>query len=190
MEDFDFFYQIYVNYRNILNIIKKINKIIINKNMKNEEHIPSQIENFYDEFEDCSFNLSNVFNRINKAIKTISEDNKQLKMEVETIKKECETLKIENKRLNERVRVLEKGYKDLKEHLKCPITECTMSSPVITPYGFTYEENEIKNWLKKSNTDPMCRNPLAEEQLVKNIGLKKVIETCDDIKKQEEKNNK
>lgn len=62
-----------------------------------------------------------------------------------------------------------------------------MKSPVITPYGFTYEESEIKDWLKKSNTDPLNRGPLTEAQLIRNIGLEKVIENYNDIKKKEKK---
>ena len=155
MEEFDFFYQIYKNYQSILNNIKKINNIIKNKNMENGENITKQINKFYSGFEDCSFNLSSIFNRLNKKVEKLSMDNEilkkkyetikvecdTLKVECEALKVECETLKVDNKKLNDRVMVLENGYKDLKMHLKCPITECLMKSPVITPYGNTYEES-------------------------------------------------
>ena len=184
MEEFDFFYQIYKNYQSILNNIKKINNIIKNKNMENGENIAKQIDKFYSGFEDCSFNLSSIFNRLNKKVEKVSMDNEILKKKYETIKVECETLrgefetlrgecdtlrgecdtlKVDNKKLNDRVTVLENGYKDLKMHLKCPISECLMKSPAITPYGFTYEESEIKDWLKKSNTDSLNRGPLTED---------------------------
>ena len=125
--------------------------------MENGENITKQIDKFYSGFEDCSFNLSSFFNRLNKKVEKVSMDNEILKKKYETIKVECETLKVDNKKLNDRVTVLENGYKDLKMHLKCPISECLMKSPAITPYGFTYEESEIKDWLKKSNTDPLNR---------------------------------
>ena len=201
MEEFDFFYQIYKNYQSILNNIKKINNIIKNKNMENGENITKQINKFYSGFEDCSFNLSSIFNRLNKKVEKLSMDNEilkkkyetikvecdTLKVECEALKVECETLKVDNKKLNDRVMVLENGYKDLKMHLKCPITECLMKSPVITPYGNTYEESGIKNWLKKSNTDPLNRAPLTEAQLFRNIGLENVIENYNHIKKKKEK---
>ena len=109
--------------------------------MENGENITKQINKFYSGFEDCSFNLSSIFNRLNKKVKKLSMDNEILKKKYETIKVECETLKVDNKKLNDRVMVLENGYKDLKMHLKCPITECLMKYPVITPYGNTYEES-------------------------------------------------
>ena len=152
--------------------------------MENGENITKQINKFYSGFEDCSFNLSSIFNRLNKKVEKLSMDNEILKKKYETIKVECETLKVDNKKLNDRVMVLENGYKDLKMHLKCPITECLMKSPVITPYGNTYEESGIKNWLKKSNTDPLNRAPLTEAQLFRNIGLENVY---NHIKKKKEK---
>lgn len=79
MEEFDFFYQIYINYKSILNNIKKINNIIKNKNMENGENITKQIDKFYSGFEDCSFNLSPIFKRLNKKIEKVSMDNEILK---------------------------------------------------------------------------------------------------------------
>ena len=226
LEDFDNFYKIYMNFATIIKSINKINNII---KMKNGEIDSKYVDNIYQGLEEGSFNISSLFNKLNKKLEKIEEqvkenfneikklkiDNEKLKIdneklksellkankiisniqniqidnnEIKKLKDENEKLKIDNKKLkidndklNNRVEALENSLKNIKSELKCPITNEIMKSPVITPYGFTYEEKEIKNWINKTGTEPMNRQPLAEDQLIKNYGLKNVITKYNDI---------
>jgi len=201
MDEFDNFYHIYMNYENIFYIMKKINLILKEKNMESKELITEEINRIYNDFEESTFNLSSLFNRLNSKIEGVSEkvkihnkeieklkmENKNLIKDNINLKKDIGILKMDNKNLNDRVFVLETNWKELKDNLKCPLTEEILNSPVITPYGFTYERNEIEKWLKKSSTDPISRKSLTEQQLIRNIKLENVIEvfkkTINKIKK-------
>ena len=192
LEDFDYFYKIYMNFATIIKSINKINNII---KMKNGEIDSKYVDNIYQGLEEGSFNISSLFNKLNKKLEKIEEqvkenfneikklkiDNEKLKIDNEKLKIDNKKLKIDNDKLNNRVEALENSLKNIKSELKCPITNEIMKSPVITPYGFTYEEKEIKNWINKTGTEPMNRQPLAEDQLIKNYGLKNVITKYNDI---------
>ena len=144
MDEFDNFYQIYMNYEFIFHIMKKINKLLKDKNMENKELIAEEMNKIYHGFEEPTFNLSSLFNRINSKIERVSEKVKMHNKEIEKLKMDNEIIKMNNKKLDERVRDLETNWKALKVNLICPLTEEIFNSPVIIPYGFTYEKNEIK----------------------------------------------
>lgn len=195
-EKFQYFYKIYRHYENILNILKKINNIL-NNNMKNEEIISKHINNVFLGFEDCSFKLSWIFNELNKKIENISskvemntQEIEKLKMDNEKIKLDNERLKLDNENLSKKVETLETNYQSFEEALNCPISHKIINSPVIIPYGFSYDENKIKEWLKHKNTDPCCNNPLNENQLIRNRKLADLIEVYKVGKEKKEKNEK
>ena len=106
----------------------------------------------------------------------LKADNEKLKADNEKLKIDNEAIKTDNNALYDRVEALEKGLKNIGIELECPISCKIIESPVITPYGFTYEEKEIKKWIHKQGNDPMNQQPLAENHLIKNYGLKKVID--------------
>ena len=151
MDEFDNFYQIYMNYEFIFHIMKKINKFLKDKNMENKELIAEEMNKIYHDFEESTFNLSSLFNKINSKIERVSEKVKihnkeieKLKMDNKNLRMDNKILKMNNKKLDDRVRDLEINWKALKVNLICPLTEEILNSPVIIPYGFTYEKNEIK----------------------------------------------
>lgn len=51
------------------------------------------------------------------------------------------------------------------EELVCPISNCLLFNPVITPEGHIYSRSEIERWLSRNNTDPLSRSPLTFAQL-------------------------
>jgi hypothetical protein len=57
----------------------------------------------------------------------------------------------------------------------CPITSELMTDPVIDPEGNSYERAAIEHWLKRSETSPVTRAPLASHQLSPNRALKDAI---------------
>ena len=57
----------------------------------------------------------------------------------------------------------------------CPITNCYMENPVLTPYGQYYEKNAILKWLEKNKTDPVTRENLTKEMLVEDLDFKREI---------------
>ena len=188
LENFDCFYQVYMNFATIINSVNKINNII--KNMKNGEIDSKYIDNIYHGLEEGAFNLSSLFSKSDKKIEKIQDtvkknseeieklkaDNEKLKADNEKLKIDNEAIKTDNNALYDRVEALEKGLKNIGIELECPISCKIIESPVITPYGFTYEEKEIKKWINKKGKDPMNQKPLAENHLIKNYGLKKVID--------------
>ena len=107
----------------------------------------------------------------------IKEEIKKLNKKIENNSEEIKKLKIDNVNLNIREKALEEGFKKISEDFECPISAEIIKSPVITPDGFTYEEEEIKNWIRKNGNEPITLKPLAENQLIKNHKLKSAIES-------------
>ncbi len=59
----------------------------------------------------------------------------------------------------------------IKNSFICPISKKMMDNPVITPYGTTYEESAILNWIEKNNNDYITKKPLNKNMLAKNLIL-------------------
>jgi len=62
----------------------------------------------------------------------------------------------------------------------CPITQEVMRDPVIAEDGHTYEKDAIENWLEKSLTSPMTRQPISPAKLIPNLALKQLIDQWKD----------
>ena len=107
MDEFDNFYQIYMNYEFIFKKKKKINKFLKDKNMENKELIAEEMNKIYHDFEESTFNLSSLFNKINSKIERVSEKVKIHNKEIEKLKMDNKILKMNNKKLDDRVRDLE-----------------------------------------------------------------------------------
>ncbi|MEN9449508.1 MAG: hypothetical protein RJA83_122 [Pseudomonadota bacterium] len=59
----------------------------------------------------------------------------------------------------------------------CPISHAVMQDPVITKDGFTFDLENINQWLQISKTNPLTRKSLTPEQLTRNTDLKKRIDS-------------
>jgi hypothetical protein len=51
-----------------------------------------------------------------------------------------------------------------------------MDDAVTTPYGNTFSERSIKQWLSENDTCPLTKKPLNPSQLKQDISLRKAIE--------------
>jgi Mg-chelatase subunit ChlD len=51
-------------------------------------------------------------------------------------------------------------------HFICPITQVTMTDPVIAQDGHTYERSAIKEWLKNNDKSPMTREKMGKTLIV------------------------
>lgn len=62
----------------------------------------------------------------------------------------------------------------------CCISQAIYREPLLVPSsGFSYEGSEIQEWLKKHRNDPICKQPIAEnEKLICNVNLKELIKEC------------
>ena len=60
--------------------------------------------------------------------------------------------------------------------MQCPITMDVLVDPMSTKFGHTYEKSMITDWLKTSNTDPLTRQKLTQQDLTPNFALKQAIE--------------
>lgn len=60
--------------------------------------------------------------------------------------------------------------------LICPISHEIMKEPVITPYGHTFEKENILKIIEKNGKCPITRKKLEEKDLIPNFALKNVIE--------------
>ena len=58
---------------------------------------------------------------------------------------------------------------ELVEYFLCPITMSTMSDPVVTSDGQTYERTAIEDWLKTHDTSPLTG---------RNVGLDRSSRVC------------
>lgn len=65
----------------------------------------------------------------------------------------------------------------IPDHFICPISQDVMTDPVLTPYGVSYERNQITQWINVHHCDPIDRSKsLQISQLVPNLALKGMIE--------------
>ncbi|XP_077562157.1 WD repeat, SAM and U-box domain-containing protein 1-like isoform X2 [Haemaphysalis longicornis] len=69
------------------------------------------------------------------------------------------------------------GETSLPNELLCPITQQTMSDPVVAADGYSYERNAIQQWLANGKeTSPMTGKPLEHKSLVANRTLQLLIQ--------------
>lgn len=67
----------------------------------------------------------------------------------------------------------------LPQCFQCPITQGVMLLPVISPYGHSYEENALLDWLETHSVDPMTNQPLSRNDIGINRSLQDAIcEAC------------
>ena len=57
----------------------------------------------------------------------------------------------------------------------CPITQCYMENPVITPSGVDYEKKAILDWISKSPYDPFTREFLTSDMLMEDNEYRNAI---------------
>ena len=59
----------------------------------------------------------------------------------------------------------------------CPITLEIMTDPVICEDGYSYEKKSIYDWLERSVSSPMTREPISKDRIQPNESLKKAIDS-------------
>lgn len=62
----------------------------------------------------------------------------------------------------------------IEDSLTCPISKMIFNRPVVTNTGHTFEEDELQNYLKKSNSCPLTRAPITG--YFYSYGIKSVID--------------
>ncbi len=65
---------------------------------------------------------------------------------------------------------------DAPNYLICPITQCLMKQPAITPYGITYDYYAINEWLRLNPIDPATNRALTNNMLYPNRAVRFLIE--------------
>ena len=75
------------------------------------------------------------------------------------------------------------GTSDAPSSFCCPITQDVMTHPVIAADGFTYEEEAILSWLRKSNLSPMTGSEMRHKQVIPNNNLRSMIAEWRDANK-------
>jgi len=68
------------------------------------------------------------------------------------------------------------GHKYPPKEFICPITLSVMDSPVIAADGFSYEQEAIKKWFKKSQRSPKTNQLLEHRHLIPNQNLRILIQ--------------
>lgn len=64
----------------------------------------------------------------------------------------------------------------LEEYITCPISQEIMKDPVITPYGHTFERDNIVKIIEKDGKCPFTRKKLEVKDLIPNYRLKQIID--------------
>ena len=65
---------------------------------------------------------------------------------------------------------------EISKYFICPITNCIMTQPAITPYGITYEYGALMKWLETKQIDPVINKFLSRNQLYPNRSIRDMIE--------------
>jgi len=164
----------------LINKIKSKGETIIEKVDEGKNFIVEKFETGFKEIKNQIDNKSNNDQDLNENIENINEHEFDLYDEYPNIKK---TKKVKNNDY--------KNYKNYDEIFKdgfiqkpkiednwgiCPITNCYMDNPVLTPSGQYYEKNAILKWLEKNKTDPITREHLSKDMLIEDLDFKREIE--------------
>lgn len=167
LKDFNILYRTYKLFMPIFKCIKNIYKYNINNN------------NYYLIFTLMEKNLFFINSRFDELELKLDE----MRKEINDLKRKNERLEVKNERLEVKVNSLDadlkkikKNYCGLSKFLECPIKQEIMDDPVITPYGTTYENSLVREWIRSNHSDPISRRNLYSYQLIKNIALKNVID--------------
>ncbi len=61
-------------------------------------------------------------------------------------------------------------------HLRCPVTMCAMTEPVLTPAGITYERGALMQWVRAHGTEPITRQHMTAAHILPNLCARAAIE--------------
>ncbi len=61
------------------------------------------------------------------------------------------------------------------DSLLCPLTLELFRDPVLAQDGHTYERDAIEEWIRKTGTSPITRQPISIQHLISNITVKKIV---------------
>ena len=67
-------------------------------------------------------------------------------------------------------------HRKLEKEFTCPISLELMANPVNTICGHSFEECNIKEWIKKKNFCPLCNKSIKENNIFPNYSLRAIIE--------------
>ena len=74
------------------------------------------------------------------------------------------------------------ALESLDVSLQCSLTLATMTDPVVTQYGHSFERKDIELWFKTKDTCPMTGVAVTSKALVPNHALKAVIAAAEALK--------
>ena len=186
LEKFDKIYILYNNFNSVFKQVEKINNILINKNIM-DDNSKKCFQNIYDGFEegviDTNLSFDKKIAKLEKEQKNANIKIKELSKKLEKANKEIAELNSKQKQsgeeikaLNEKVENLDnellafkEGVKNIKEEFECPITDEMLKEPVVTPSGNSYEKKALQNWLKIRQTDSKSVEPLNKNQIYKKL---------------------
>ena len=147
------------------------NEILNNKIEKMERTLDEHAKELK-EFKKMNDNIS----LLNRKVQELTTTNLKLNQKINNLKGDIKKEKMLSIINNNELTKIKSKLNSISEHLLCPISQEIMNEPVISPYGNTYDEKSIKDWLIKNNNDPLTRQVFAENQLIKNHVLKDIIE--------------
>ena len=176
LEKFDKIYILYNNFNSVFKQVEKINNILINKNIM-DDNSKKCFQNIYDEFEKGVIDTNLSFD---KKIAKLEKEQKNANIKIKELIKIINELKSKHgeeiKALNEKVENLDnellafkEGVKNIKEEFECPITDEMLKEPVVSPSGNSYEKKALQNWLKIRQTDSKSVEPLKKNQIYKKL---------------------
>ncbi len=164
----------------LMNKIKSKGEIIIDKVDEGKNFIVKKFETGMEEIKNKIENKSNNNQDLFDDNNNINEYDYDLYDEYPNIKENKKIKNNENKIYKNYDEIFKDGFIQ-KPKIEdnwgiCPITNCYMENPVLTPSGQYYEKNAILKWLEKNNTDPVTREYLSKEMLMEDLDFKREIE--------------
>lgn len=180
LSKFDSLFKLY-NLFSVLFI--KIKNILKDNYIKNNKYLINELNNIYSIMDANVYYINLYFNKLNSKVESLSNELNIVNIKIDKLNSEFKSLKIENDKLKHEIRllklkddILEQKIQRITQHFKCPISLDKMRSPVITPYGHTYDNAYIRKWLKIKHTDPIAKRPLYQNQLYINFALKSIMD--------------
>ena len=164
----------------LVNKIKTKGEIIIDKVDEGKNFIVKKFETGIEEIKNKIENKNNNNQDLFDDNNNINEYDYDLYDEYPNIKENKKIKNYENKNYKNYDEIFKDGFIQ-KPKIEdnwgiCPITNCYMENPVLTPSGQYYEKNAILKWLEKNKTDPVTREYLSKEMLLEDLDFKREIE--------------
>ena len=134
-------------------LFKKIENIFNDKNIKTNYYLINELNNIYSIMDSNVYYINTHFDKLYSTLKVQSQEIKEIKIKMNHLRNEMDKLK-------KKTDFQEKKIQKICQLLNCTISFEPIRFPMITKNRYTYDDKNIRNWIKMKHNDHMNIQPL------------------------------